>query len=509
MHNLDRARQAWIIARIELRRAFVSRRAFWVYGLALLPSLIFLGGSLQARLRESRLSAGGLTPAPLVDGLREGQAPAEVLERLGRPVYDRQWVTSRRVRDASERDGVTRHPIEPAVEARYVRLNILQPAYGSDRTARIYEFEVYGDGPENLALGRPATSSPPCSAGEGPEKAFNGSVAGGPADRWCSRGGRPYLQVDLGAAREVRHVVIRHAGAGGEPEELNTRLFSVKTSADNRLFTTVVEGTGARLVDEITAHRALTYFDGRREARLEFADGALASTDIRPLRDFEGDRTIFAGVFQYFYLRLAVFFGCLGIFMNLFRGEMLDRTLHCWLLAPARRGVLLAGKYGAGLIASTVIFAGGALLCLLVLLWTHDPAEVEAYWRGSGMAHAFWYALAAALGCVGYGSVFLAAGLLVRNPILPAAVLLGWEAIHPFLPRVLQKLSVLHYLQSLCPVPAPPGRDLPALLQLLLAPAEPASRAGSILGLLLLTALVLGIARRAIGRLEISYGTES
>ncbi len=128
MHNLDRARQAWIIARIELRRAFVSRRAFWVYGLALLPSLIFLGGSLQARLRESRLSAGGLTPAYLIDGLREGQTPAEVLERLGRPVYDRQWATSRRVREASERDGVTRHPIEPAVEARYVRLNVLQPA---------------------------------------------------------------------------------------------------------------------------------------------------------------------------------------------------------------------------------------------------------------------------------------------------------------------------------------------------------------------------------------------
>jgi hypothetical protein len=134
-------------------------------------------------------------------------------------------------------------------------------------------------------------------------------------------------------------VVIRHAGAGGEPEELNARLFSVQTSADNRLFTTVIEGTGARLVDEITAHRALTYFDGRREARLEFADGALASMDIRPLRDFEGDRTIFAGVFQYGYLRLAVFFGCPGIFMNLFRGEMLDRTLHCWLLAPERRAI--------------------------------------------------------------------------------------------------------------------------------------------------------------------------
>jgi hypothetical protein len=32
-----------------------------------------------------------------------------------------------------------------------------------------------------------------------------------------------------------------------------------------------------------------------------------------------------------------------------------------------------------------------------------------------------------ALGCVGYGSVFLAVGVYVRNPIIPAAVLLIWE----------------------------------------------------------------------------------
>ena len=42
--------------------------------------------------------------------------------------------------------------------------------------------------------------------------------------------------------------------------------------------------------------------------------------------------------------------------MNLFRGEMLDKTLHYWFLAPARREVLLAGKYLAGLIAAVVIF---------------------------------------------------------------------------------------------------------------------------------------------------------
>jgi hypothetical protein len=271
----------------------------------------------------------------------------------------------------------------------------------------------------------------------------------------------------------------------------------------------VVDAAGARLVDEITAHRRLTYSDGKREARLEFSDGKLVSKDIRPLLSLEEDRRIFAGVFQFFYLRLAIFFGCLGIFINLFRGELLDKTLHFWFLAPARREVLLAGKYGAGLIASIVIFAGGALLCFGVLLWTHDPVEVQAYWQNAGMAHAFWYAIAAAFACVGYGSVFLAAGLLMRNPIIPATVLLAWEGINGFLPELLQKLSVLHYLQSLCPVPAPADQSLPAILQLLLAPAAPASRIGAILGLLAVTAFVLSLACLAIRRMQVSYSTET
>ena len=93
-------------------------------------------------------------------------------------------------------------------------------------------------------------------------------------------------------------------------------------------------------------------------------DGKLISRDLSPLLNFEEDRRIFAGVFQFFYLRLAIFFGCLGIFMNLFRGEMLDKTLHFWFLAPARREVLLAGKYAAGLIAS-IIFLPAELCCAL------------------------------------------------------------------------------------------------------------------------------------------------
>ena len=240
-----------------------------------------------------------------------------------------------------------------------------------------------------------------------------------------------------------------------------------------------------------------------------FVDGKLESSDIDSLLNFEEDRMIFAGIFQFFYLRLAIFFGCLGMFMYLFRGEMSNRTLHYWFLAPARREVLLAGKYAAGLIASAVIFGGGALLAFAAMVWPHDAVEVQAYWSAGGLGHAFWYATAAVLGCVGYGSVFLALGLYIRNPIVPAAVLLAWEGVNGILPHALQKLSILYYLQSLCPVPAPMDDDAPTLIRLLAAPAAPASRPEAILGLLLLTAFVLWIAGRAVRRMQISYGSDT
>jgi hypothetical protein len=499
-------KQTETITKVEIRRAFFSRRAFWIYALALFPSIIFLGNSIQVKTRSASLSAGGVTAPALVDGIREGESPEDIISRLGESRRSRQWTSQRRARGEGEQGGITVHTVDPAHEARYVRLNIMRPTYTRDQTARIYGFEVYGDSETDLALNRPATGSSPCSPEESPEKALNGSVSGGAGDRWCSHGWNTFLQVDLGDVFPVRRIIIKHAGAGGESEELNTSLFTVLAGSDNRMFTTIVNPTGARLVDEITSHQRLTYFDGRREANLNFEDGKLVAKDIRLLASFEEDRKIFAGVFHHFYLRLAIFFGCLGIFMNLFRGEMLDKTLHIWFLAPVRREVLLAGKFGAGLIASTVIFTAGVLLSYVIMLWAHNPLEVSAFHQGGGLYHAFWYAAAAVFACLGYGSVFLAAGLLVRNPVIPAAVLLAWENINGFLPAFLQKFSVLHYLQSLSPVPPPVNSDMPALLQLLLAPAEPASRFEAVAGLLTLTAIILFIACRVIRRMQISYG---
>ena len=67
-------RQAWTIAKIELRRAFFARRGLWVYVLALLPALIFFGHGLDAKWRIERLSRHGVIDPVLMNGIQKGEA---------------------------------------------------------------------------------------------------------------------------------------------------------------------------------------------------------------------------------------------------------------------------------------------------------------------------------------------------------------------------------------------------------------------------------------------------
>ncbi|HXI39686.1 MAG TPA: hypothetical protein VNH83_06890 [Bryobacteraceae bacterium] len=221
--------------------------------------------------------------------------------------------------------------------------------------------------------------------------------------------------------------------------------------------------------------------------------------------DLGRDSLIFAAVFQFFYLRLAIFFGCVGVFMNLFRGEMIEKSLHYYLLAPVRREVLLAGKYLAGVMTTSIIFCTATALSLAAIL-VHPPRQVaEQYlFSGGGVGHMLAYTGTAALACVGYGGVFLAMGFLFRNPVIPAALVLLWESMNPFLPATLKKISVIFYLQSLCPLPVPAQGDFAFLAVL----AEPTPAYLAVPGLLLLTAAGLFVAARQARKLEINYGAE-
>jgi ABC-type transport system involved in multi-copper enzyme maturation permease subunit len=206
----------------------------------------------------------------------------------------------------------------------------------------------------------------------------------------------------------------------------------------------------------------------------------------------------YANVFQFFFLRAVVFFVAFAVFTYLVRGETAERSLHFYLLAPLRRETFLLGKYLTGVVAAAAL-ALTSLALQLALAFLPAVTEGGAAYllRGPGRGHALAYAGVTVLAIVGYGAVFAALALVVRNPMIPAAPVLGWEWINPFLPQALQKISVIHHLQALCPVPVSRG---PWAL-----PADPTSPPVATLSLLALAAVLVGLAMRRARRLEVLY----
>ena len=214
------------------------------------------------------------------------------------------------------------------------------------------------------------------------------------------------------------------------------------------------------------------------------------------------DVVAFAAMFQFFYLRGAIFFGCVGVFCNLFRAEMLEKTLHYYYLTPMRRELLVAGKYLAGLTVALVLFVGSVAAAFLMIGRHAGQAWSNYIWHGPGLSQLEWYAVVTALACVGYGAVFLTAGILFRNPMIPAAVVFVWENLNPFLPSVLKKISVIFYLRNLCPVEVP----VPPPFNVMVIDADPTPAWLAIFGLLLLSLTVLAYSAMSARQAEISYG---
>ena len=260
---------------------------------------------------------------------------------------------------------------------------------------------------------------------------------------------------------------------------------------------------------EVRQGESLGYTDGRSELRLTLLDGRVTGVSLNEGCSLSEDVHIFAGIFQFFYLRLAIFFGCLFVFINLFRGEMLDKSLHYYFLAPVRREVVVAGKFLAGLLATVVIFTVSTALQVGVMNWHFETQELEGYlMRGDGWWHALSYVGVTALACFGYGSVFLASGVLLRNPLIPGVSILLWESINGILPATLRKISIIYYLKSLCPVEIPIERGVPPPLALLAMTVDPAPPFLAVGGLTLVACTLLFIAARRVRTLEINYGTE-
>ena len=228
---------------------------------------------------------------------------------------------------------------------------------------------------------------------------------------------------------------------------------------------------------------------------------ALLPPVAREWLDFNEYPKIFLFIYNGLILRAVVFFGCAWIFMNLFRGELVDRSLHYYFLSSVHREVLVAGKYLSGLVTSVVLFVGVTIISMLLLFFPHFySASVRFFFEGPGMSQLLSYAGITLLACIGYGAFFIVVGLFIRNPIIPALMLYGWESINFLLPPLLKKISVIHYLNSLMPVPLSVGPFGVV--------ADPTPAYISVPGLLIVTALVLIAAGSRIRRMEIRYGSD-
>jgi ABC-type transport system involved in multi-copper enzyme maturation permease subunit len=208
-----------------------------------------------------------------------------------------------------------------------------------------------------------------------------------------------------------------------------------------------------------------------------------------------------AKLFQFYYLHVAIFIGCLGIFTWLFRGEIVEKTLHYHFLSPLRRELLVLAKFLSGMVTTSLIFMLG-VFGTFFLIYTHGGVAGRAFmFNGPGLGHLAAYLGVTVLACLGYGSIFIAFSLLIRNPIIPAVFVFVWETFHAILPSLLQKFSIMFYLKQLCPVPAP-TEDFLALFAV---GSEPVPPWLAVPGLLLLCAGILVFACWRIRKVEISY----
>ena len=216
------------------------------------------------------------------------------------------------------------------------------------------------------------------------------------------------------------------------------------------------------------------------------------------------DTQILGWIFQFYYMRVAIFFGTMGIFTWLFRGEVVEKTLHYYFLLPVRREVLVVGKFLVGALTSFIFFSVGVFLSFLFMYGHFGPAGKQFVFNGPGLSHLGSYMLVTFLACVGYGSMFLALSLVLKNPVIPGVIILLWETISNVMPATVQAFSMTYYLKNLCPV------SLPAegLFALFTVVAEPVAPWLAVVGLLLLSTVVVAVATQLIKVFEISYAQD-
>lgn len=221
-----------------------------------------------------------------------------------------------------------------------------------------------------------------------------------------------------------------------------------------------------------------------------------------PARDVDAvaDATqSFSFLFELFILQFGIFFSCAVVFTQVFRGDILEKTLHLYLLVPVRREIIAAGKYIAGVVFVAVLFAGSTAVSLL-LRYSQSGVFNTFFFEGPGPVHFVRYVAVAVLATMAYGSVFLLIGLLFKNPGVPTLFFLGWEYLSFALPSILQRISIVYYLIPILPVKVDRGA-----FAIIADPVSPLISVPVIIGFAVLVVAVSGWYARSV---QITYSAD-
>jgi ABC-2 type transport system permease protein len=134
------------------------------------------------------------------------------------------------------------------------------------------------------------------------------------------------------------------------------------------------------------------------------------------------------------------------LFMTgLLRDDVEDGTLVYLFTRPVPKPLAFAAKFAAAAALSSALLAGGMLLFHAAFtLSARSPVPDFAWGRRLGA-----FVAAGILGAVGYGALFALAGLVSRRAHI-FGIVYGFlsEFVLSFVPAVIKKLTLMHYLRS-------------------------------------------------------------
>lgn len=207
-----------------------------------------------------------------------------------------------------------------------------------------------------------------------------------------------------------------------------------------------------------------------------------------------GGPVLFGLMVWLLYIRFIV--PVLGVFYGtaLVADEVDDKTITYLFVRPIHRAAILAGKYLAYLVCTTLLVLPSLTLVYFLIV----PI------RGGRIGPAFPSLVAdlgmLVVGLAAYGALFAWVGARFRRPLVMGLVFaFGWEPGVLLFPGYLKRLTVGYYLQALVPHAMPNDSAASILLRVVNdVPSLPVSLAS----LAVLTGTALWVASRTLARRE-------